>query len=237
MGRLSRYCFAATVVSALSPLAWRHAEGSASAAATEFVGIKLGDFQSHYRAQQQSMWCWASCAEMVLSYESINLPQEAIVNAIKGFGVPGFTPNQGGNPVEMIRSTNHFIKTQDGDTAVVSGQFVAGAPLPNVIYNHLKRKKPFILTYQSGPWMGHAVVVHGMDIHVDEDRAGQEIEPVVLHVADPFCYSQAYDRFGRPILTKDDSLRFRKYAWRPTEGADPFPGAISGAILVEATLR
>ena len=43
--------------------------------AGQFVGIPDHEFASHYRAQRASEWCWASCVEMALSYEGIDLPQ------------------------------------------------------------------------------------------------------------------------------------------------------------------
>ncbi len=48
----------------------------------DFVGIDDDDFRPHYTAQKETMWCWASSAEMVLSYEGVDLPQEAIVTKV-----------------------------------------------------------------------------------------------------------------------------------------------------------
>lgn len=115
-----------------------------NSASAEFIGVPKDEFKKHYRSQKESMWCWASSAEMVLSYQGINLPQDEIVKRVKGILV-----NQGGTPVEMVASTNAILKDTNNKNAVISGQYVIGAPLPTVLYNQLKQKKPIILTYQS----------------------------------------------------------------------------------------
>lgn len=65
------------------------------------VGISQAAFNSHYPIQQTPTWCWASSAEMVLSYEGINIPQDTIVTKVKGAPISG-----GGNPYEIVKATN-----------------------------------------------------------------------------------------------------------------------------------
>lgn len=174
----------------------------------EYIGISNADFRSHYHAQKESMWCWASSAEMVLSYEGIKLPQEAIVVRAKGFIV-----DQGGSPTDIIKSVNGVFQNQDGKNVVVSGQYVPGAPPSTVLYNQLKAKKPVILTYQASAFSGHAVVVTGIDATV----VGDNVLISKIHIFDPFSYRQQppqpiiapngmFMGYQPPSLVQDDSL-------------------------------
>jgi len=202
-----------------------------------FVGIKKGAFEDNYRAQEMSMWCWATSIEMVLDHSDIAVEAGQIVRLVKGAGF-----NAPGNPFEMVQATNQFVQTTSGKTAVLSGQFVGGHPIPNVMYNHLKRGKPFVLTYQQGWSMGHAVVVHGMDIRIVRGRRGMEIHPVTYYVADPLPQRQVMTPHSPfPQVQFDESLKFRQCGFRGAMGSsgarsDAFPGVITGAIFTEATL-
>lgn len=198
---------------------------SATTCFAEFVGIRKEDFDSHYRPQVGPMWCWASCAEMVLSFQGIKLPQDEIVTRIKGFKV-----NAGGNPMEMIASTNGIFQDTSGRDIVVSGQFVMGAPLPTVLYNHLKRKKPVVLTYQAGPLFGHAVVLTG----IDASTGGGQVRITKFYVFDPFCYRQVSDWRGNR-LEEDKSLIYKEYHPNPIVNNNIAieAGIITGVIFVD----
>jgi hypothetical protein len=198
-----------------------------TAAFSEYIGIRRADFQQHHRDQKGLMTCWASCAEMILSYEGINLPEESIVRRVRGIQVDG-----AGNLTEMVRSTNGIFTDTHGRTAVVSGQFILGEPLKTVLYNHLKRNKPVILTYQSGPWAGHAVVLVGIDATITP----QDVFISEFHIFDPFCFQQTMGPYG-PILVRNPDLAYRVYHPRrinPKQVAIE-PGVITGVILVEGS--
>lgn len=204
-----------------------------------FVGISDASFKPHYRAQKEPMWCWASSAEMVLSYQGIRLPQEAIVTRIKGAPI-----NQGGNVIEMIQSVNGVFADQAGKRVVVSGQYVQGAPLPTVLYNQLKKKRPVVLTYQGGPASGHAVVVTGIDAIVS--NGGVNISK--LYVFDPFSYRQTPPQpirapngfimgYTQPGFQKDPSLIYKVCpitSWY-NQVILPGLGTVTGMILIDAT--
>ncbi|MCZ8254782.1 MAG: C39 family peptidase [Polaromonas sp.] len=193
----------------------------------EFVGIPKADFDKHYRRQQDPFWCWASSAEMVLSYQGVKLPQDKIVERIKGMVVSGT-----GSPVEMIRSTNGIFTDTGGKNAVVSGQLVMGAPLPTVLYNQLKQKKPVVLTYQPNPQIGHAVVLTGMEATVSS--AGVFVTK--LYVFDPFAYNVSPGPWG-PVFTPNDSLIYRDYIPQETPYGISLPvGLITGVILMNGSL-
>lgn len=202
--------------------------------AQQFVGIQKNDFINHYRVQQTMAWCWASSAEMVLSYQGMNLPQEVIVTKIKGIPIVA-----GGSPVEMIRSTNSVLYNNNNRLTVVSGQYVNGPPTPEVLHNHLKRKSPIILTYQNGPWSGHAVVLTGMDANVTSTG-------VVIHrfyVFDPFPFVQTMNMFGQTFLTMTDDLKYQALELNYIPNGPlhlyrqgRFIGMVSGMILVDASI-
>lgn len=204
----------------------------------EYVGIPQDEFSPHYRAQQGLMLCWAASAEMVLSYQGINLPQDAIVT--KARGVPVNAP---GGPWEMFRVTNGIFQTAQNNDVLVLGQFIPGPAPTAILFNQLKHKRPVILTYQQqGSWVGHAVVLIGMDVTIDKHNIGNEIIPTSFYVADPFSYRQKVNTFGQPIyqlgqpvFERDGSLAFRKYNWGNGMVLNPFPGTITGMIFMDAS--
>jgi hypothetical protein len=225
----------------------------------EFVGIPNDEFESHYRAQKEPMWCWASSAEMVLSYEGVELEQEAIVTKVKGVPI-----NQGGNPQEIDRAVNGVFRDTNDDQVVVSGQFVTGAPSTTVVYNQLKRKHPIILTYQPNAYSGHAVVLTGIDAEVTD--TGVTIQHI--YIFDPFSYHQVTQpvqvmgQFGptvidqpvfttmivpgpfgpmpvqQPVLESDPTLIHKQYSIASTywnQVVLPGVGTITGMVLVDGT--
>ena len=174
----------------------------------EFVGIVKDDFKDHYRPQKEPLWCWASSASMALSYQGIDLPQEAIVQRVKGALVNG-----AGTPLEMVNATNGVFKDLGGKKTVVSGQLVMGAPNPAVLYNQLKQKKPVILTYQASPQFGHAVVLTGIDATVSDEG----VQILKFHVI-------------------DESLIYKEYVPQQTPFGVAFPaGLVTGMILMNGS--
>lgn len=198
----------------------------------ETIGISKDEFMPYYRAQQTPMWCWASSAEMVLAYKEINLPQETIVTKIKGAPLP-----VGGNPYDMIASTNSLLKDKDGKSVVVSGQFVIGTPIWTVLFNQMKNKRPVILTYSTGQWAGHAVVLIGIDYYKINDN----IKISKFNIIDPFSFVQKLDMANRPYFAEDNNLRYRKYTIENSpsglfmkDGAMVI-GTVTGMILIDAS--
>lgn len=196
-----------------------------SVAFAEFVGISKEEFYGHYRGQKEMLWCWASSAEMVLSYQGIELPQEMLVLKAKGAFV-----NQTGSYIDMLKITNDIFEA-NGSKYVISGQYVIGAPLPTVLYNQLKQKKPVILTYQNN-LIGHAVVLTGIDATVT--RSGVFINK--LYVFDPFPYIQTYDSTGYHFKI-DENLRYKEYIpfQNQTGGVFIPSGQITGVILMNGS--
>jgi len=199
----------------------------------QMTGISQKDFINHYRYQKESMWCWASSAEMVLSFEGIILPQEAIVNQVKGY-----IANNPGLPIDIIKSTNCIIKDTLNNLTVISGQYIIGAPLPNVLFNQLKNKRPVILTYSSGPSIGHAIVLTGIDYAVNPDNS---IIITKGYFFDPFAYRQIYDPMNGWIFQKDPTLRYKTYDFQNSVWGIQISvgtnviGLITGVILIEAS--
>ncbi len=204
-----------------------------------FIGIPDKEFAKHYRVQRQQNWCWASCAEMVLAHSGVRLPQEAIVSGIKGMPI-----DRAGSPAEMIRTTNVVIKDASGGSVVLSGQYVPGAPLALVLYNHVKQGRPVILNYTQGGYTGHAVIVTGVDADVAKARKTGMLMVSGVHVWDPFAYRSQRNQFGAVVgFVPDPSLRRKRYGLRLHQGRlhlthrvnGQSVAVITGVILVEAT--
>lgn len=167
-----------------------------------------------------------------MSSQGIVLPQEAIVIRVKGVLANGTA-----SIAEMVFATNMALKDVDDQLAVASGQYVIGPPQPPVLYNHLHHRRPVILTYSTGAWAGHAVVLYGIDATVTE--AGVQI--VRFYVADPFPFKQVMGPFGQPALIEDTASRFRvydvqggPYGLMLLEHGTPV-GVVQGMILVDAS--
>jgi hypothetical protein len=202
-----------------------------SLAYAQNVGISHTSFSPHYRVQKTLTWCWASSAEMVLSYEGVKIPQDAIVTKVKGAPIPGT-----GNPYEMIGATNGVFKDATGASVVVSGQFVIGPPPPTVLYNQLKHNRPVVLTYQNGPWSGHAVVLTGVDATVNS--SGVQISR--FYIFDPFPFVQQHTPWG-PKLVHVPALEYQQLdliqtpmGVQLTRQGMPI-GILSGMILMDAS--
>lgn len=207
------------------------------AAMAGFVGIARSDFQpAHYSRQDQPLWCWASSAAMVMSYQGVRIPQSEIVAHIKGAAV-----NAAAQPLEMINSVNNvFTRTVDGvpSYVVMSGQYVNGAPLAVVLYNQLKQKRPVILNYlvPQTPWQqayGHAVVVTG----IDAEFINNNLRVNTIHVFDPFAYRQT--PYG---LEPDDSKIYQEHRLQLVSSGPFTPpiltipvGQITGVILMNSS--
>ena len=209
-------------------------------AKADFIGIPNDEFRACYRPQKQPLWCWASSAEMVLAYQKINMPQERVVERIKGFAV-----NQTGSFAEMIRSVNGVFEDDQKNKIVVSGQIVMGAPLSSVLYNHLKQKRPVVLTYQASQFGGHAVVITGAEVEFDGDK----LLISEVSIFDPYCYRGGV----RPIyypngmlggfqegLEQDMSLSEIKAKLYSPDGVNLTlvgRGVITSMILIEGTMK
>lgn len=194
-----------------------------AAAADQFVGIPAGEFADHYRPQRAARWCWASCLEMALSYAGIAVPQEELV--ARGGDRSG---RLGALPSDVIRSANGLFETTCGVPALVSGQFVAGAPPAAVLYNHLRRRAPAILLYERDQGDGHAVLVTGIEVASDPEHG---ITVTSLHVFDPSL--GAADLGG---LAADGRAYRRVFAVAPgTEGVGISRGRVDGVVLLDST--
>lgn len=202
------------------------------AASAEFVGIPRDEFQPHYTPQLESNWCWASSAAMVMSYQGVSIPQQEIVAFIKSRAV-----NQTAQPREIIRAVNAvFLKEIDGvpSHAVMSGQYVLGAPIPVILYNQLKQKKPIIMTYVGETGFGHAVVVTGIEATFEHDI----LHINKVYVFDPYAYN--WTPWGSQF---DSSKIYKDYVLHSLpmlpNGDVPIriqPGVISGMILMNSSV-
>lgn len=189
-----------------------------------FIGIPQAEFQSFYKTQNSQMWCWAASAAMVMRYQGVKVNQEDIVAHIKGGLV-----NAPGSLMEMTNAVNFTFPVGTGTASgrtVISGQAVAGAPIPAVVFNHLKMKNPVLLTY-SGGGIGHAVVLTG----VDATFSGNFLNINKIYIFDPYPF-HPFD----PTFTVRSELIYREYpVFGGPMGVMIPPGLITGMILVNST--
>lgn len=124
--------------------------------------------------QQQTYWCWAACAEMILNKFSIEKNQCEIVSRTLGIDEcceDGSTADCN-QPLKISRVTELYeayginVTYRDGDLSM-------DEIVEHVSANHVLKVG---LVWWDPPFSGHAVIINGYDLADDDD------EPLVLFV-------------------------------------------------------
>lgn len=193
----------------------------------QFVGIGKSKFESHYRAQYDLFWSWATSVEMVLSYQGMDLEKDAIVDKAKEAGV-----NESIKIVEMLSAINTVMQDKSGQSVQVLSQYTAGPPSPIFLYNQLVESKPVILMVQSSRTPDRAVVVTGMEANVSD----QGVVVSSLYVFDPYSYETVMTANGW-LPNQDKNLEYLEYSLINGQIGLRLgdAGYITGVIMVDGT--
>lgn len=200
-----------------------------------YVGIPTAVFNYDAALQKKSEWCWAASIQMILNYYGIPVTQPQIVT--RAYGAPVNLPGTG---AAIYKNLNGWAIDANGQQRVVRSVEVPGAPTDVQLFAQLRNKHPILLTFSTGPYTGHAVVITGASF----------IGPVVssLIIRDPWPSTTNITQDGRVEITQpylaQFATRIRSY-WIVTasgtanpHGADdayPAPAA-PGAEPAEANM-
>jgi hypothetical protein len=114
---------------------------------------------------------------MILKWFGFEVSQEDVVHRIKGRVV-----DQSASARDITAALNGVVKQHSGTRAVVHTMSVTGPPHPIVIVNELSQHIPMLLTIDTGPNSGHAVVLTAASYY--DTAEGPHITSLV--VRDPF---------------------------------------------------
>jgi len=156
-----------------------------------YLGIPTEAFDFVAAMQQQDMWCWAACVQMILGYYGIRLTQEQIVSRV--FGQPF---NEPASDEVISASLNGWGLTEQGKRFVVQSRVLAGPPAPPILFRELANRRPILLTFNAGLAVGQAVVVTAAS------AIGRHIVSLVYR--DPAVAPSSSDAHGRIELSFEE---------------------------------
>jgi hypothetical protein len=157
---------------------------SCNYAQNKSIGLDSFEVDNAFQFQNTPVWCWAATIQMALNYYGFDITQAEIVTRTFGAAIP-----VGGNWIQMTNNLNYIGTTPNGKRMLVSATVYMGSPSAEAIINHLKEKKPIIMSFNNpNTFMGHAILVTGVEYHFLGSRA--IIDKVVIR--DPFPYNQIH---------------------------------------------
>jgi hypothetical protein len=160
-------------------------------------------------AQRNSQWCWAAAIQMVLNYYGVNISQEQIVARTYGMNAYGQLPDWPSRLETITTNLNNWSIDNTGRTYVVRATLNCGAPTPAILLQELQQGNPVIISYRSGQYSAHAVVITGAS--VSQSSAGPVVQSVV--VRDPWPSSQNGTTWGRVEYPSGQLVPFMQAYW------------------------
>ena len=134
------------------------------------VGVDSTKLDRVYAVQRNTMWCWAATLQMLFGYHGIRIEQEEIVYRSFGRDPYGNPPNWPGSFEMITRNLNNWSIDHHGRRYRIQAHLGGGAPETVVLIQELARQHPVILSYQSRPTMGHAVLCTAADYIVHHNQ-------------------------------------------------------------------
>ena len=124
----------------------------------KYVGISSDVFDNLMTAQDNSYWCWAATAQIVLNYYGIDIEQEQIVERIYQKDEYGELPDSGITLNTIHKCLNYSDIDNSGTKYKVEATIGKGPPTAAMLIEQLAKKKPVIVGYETGLG-GHIVVI------------------------------------------------------------------------------
>jgi hypothetical protein len=163
------------------------------------VGIPSQQFNFFAASQQADELCWAASIQMILNYYGIPISQAQIVQRTYGQLV-----NHSGSDAQINGNLNGLAIRLDGTPHIVRSAMGAGLPPPGVLINQLSQGHPFLLTFATGAYSGHAVVITGATYYPSSN--GPFIQSIILR--DPWPSDQNKANDGRVEVSGSDLAAF-----------------------------
>lgn len=120
--------------------------------------VSVGKFHQYEAQQHTREWCWAACIQMVLRSHGVAWTQADIVSSVKGSDVV-----KAGTDAEMRNFHNSMGQNLNGRRWKAACEWGSGSPPPEKILEEISAGRPMIITYNTGPTSGHAVVLFGAE--------------------------------------------------------------------------
>jgi hypothetical protein len=152
------------------------------------IGIPSATFNFVASAQETEVWCWAASVQMILNYYGLSVTQAEVVSRI--FGGPAVTT---ASDSVISAALNGWGFNKFGRPVTITSWGAPGPPNPAVLLNELSQGHPILLTFQSGPNSGHAVVITAASYFPTPQ--GPQI--VRLIIRDPYPTSVNVQNLGR----------------------------------------
>jgi hypothetical protein len=130
------------------------AVASAQPAAPIYVGIPTDRFNFVAAAQQQDQWCWAASVQMILNWYGIGVTQDMVVARTKHVLI-----DQAGSDFDISNALSGWAVTVNGQPVIIRSMAARGLPAPGVLLAELNQGHPILLTFATGMYSGHAVVI------------------------------------------------------------------------------
>lgn len=149
-----------------------------------YVAMVDPSFDYSVHSQRADNWCWAACAQMVLDYQNVYIPQSTIVSRVYG-GSYNLTANR----KDIVRALNGW--SVDGYRIRARYENSKSA---EVLINDLVQHYPIIVGLnQRGSSTGHAYVL--THIYFTRDYYGNlsPFKVVVVNPASSYSMEEALD--------------------------------------------
>lgn len=122
--------------------------------APTYVGIPTQRFNFAAAAQQQDEWCWAASVQMILNWYGIGVTQDMVVARTKHVLI-----DQAGSDMDISNALSGWAMTTNGQLVTIRSMAAPGLPPPAVLLTELGKGHPILLTFATGMYSGHAVVI------------------------------------------------------------------------------
>lgn len=164
------------------------------------VGISTSHMDYFASAQINSQWCWAASIKMVMNFYGIAITQRQIVERTYGVDHNGNLPNWPATYKTIHNILNNWKFTYKGEKYTVKANIGLGRPNHIWLINELNSQRPVIVTYETGPSTGHAVVLTGLAFEI------KTVKPATLTVnklfyRDPWPNTANIENKGRKVVS------------------------------------
>ena len=189
-------------------------QGSAHVTVRE---LEIDGFSSFKATQQEPVWCWAACIQMLLKQHGVNWSQEDIATEVKGKTnniatanaeeithlLHGFRPNTPSGPLAPGA-------TWKADCMFFSA--VDNPLLENLITRSIAVQRPLITSFRSGYGVQHVVVVYKVDYEAQPGALEiQEATPIgnrIVHTSFQLCKRIISLTYYDPLANQDKTVPF-----------------------------
>jgi len=166
------------------------------------VGIDTSRFDKVYAKQENSMWCWAACLEMIMRHNGVNISQDEFAKHSCGVNWQGI-PNNCPASFNVITNYLNSFWFDATDEYCLSASLNYGTPDLFRVYNELNLGNPVVVSYRnSNAVIGHAVLITGIEGYFLHDS----MFVTKFIIRDPWPRLESY--FTRGRIEKNNAREF-----------------------------